>query len=891
MSGNMIHVLEKLEKARDPSEIVRLAEEALCEVSREDNPLAWASLQGSLGAALVAEARGRYTDELFARVLQAYESALTVYSPEETPEIWAQTMRNIGATHLGALQSRIGDPRTHIEAAIAAYERALELPFEKFSPEIWLRCQQEFARAWEIAASWRGPEALVRAARAYKAALRVADRKADPQIRALLKLQIADCLNETGAEEFAEEAIAACEGALEVLRREQTPREWAQAHLIRGGLYRTRRPGDREENLERAISSLDQALSVFTKDTAPEQWYRAHYSRGPAYLFRVRGERAENLELALESLRIAVAGTPRARAPDAWAALLVTLAQVYLERSAGERSENIEKAIAALESALAVLQPDPHSRPWILAGRYLGQAYLERRLGDPGENIEKARAALAAVQEALPRPDDPAAWCAAQANLAEVYRRRRRGEPQSNRAQAIACFEAALAMPPQAWGDPSSWFTAQAWRASLYLDENAETIGRPEPTGRDIPVPRQEEPTDRRNDPFAGRAQAGEALEVLRSDQQPLATDPEWHVPFLLNEEIAKLRHHFQEFLGSGAVLARTPAERSVLERSRWQLFCMALEHLQEKYAAARRTRKVLAAIAEQRQGFVLFLRGFAYRARYYEKATVNFGSGDNLRETTEKRRLVAKVSPTPVIWIANPMESGALELATAEADEERLGYRIEAGESWETDVHTLISLASAIVVHNPTPTPGVANEIRLVTELGRLEDTYFFYPEQAREVLSDGTANPLTDAVLERLRAAPPRSGVTRDDLPAPTCRWLQDARRARVAAEAAALRRWLEGLANQRAVPAIDLKLDACAFLLAHGILLEDIGELPHLLDELAQTLQSLPAGQLPEASGLARRYSRLAAELRSAWDRAPADLTELERTAEALRPEHFK
>lgn len=396
-------LLDELAHAADSRTGARLAEEALGHVQRDADPVLWASLQGALGASLVGAAGGRFTEELFTKVLAAYEAALTVYTPDETPEIWGQTWRNIGATHMGAVQSGLGDLQTMVETAIRAYQKALEVPYERHTRDIWRSAQRELGWALSAAAAWRGPSAHIESALAYASLLEHVSRETEPDTWAMLKLLYASALNESGNNDVAEDAIRASEDALLVLRIETHPLDWAEANLVRGGLYRTRRVGQRDENLERAIESLDGALRVYTYAKTPRQWLRVHYQRGPAYTFRIHGDRRTNLERALESLKIAIAATSQERFPDTWASLQVTLGQVYVERVEGDHQENLESAISTLESAIAVLSPAP-VLSWTLGNRLVGLAYLQRQRGDRQDNIERAIAALNGAVDNLNHP-------------------------------------------------------------------------------------------------------------------------------------------------------------------------------------------------------------------------------------------------------------------------------------------------------------------------------------------------------------------------------------------------------------------------------------------------------------------------------------------------------
>jgi tetratricopeptide (TPR) repeat protein len=399
-------LLDELSRAPDAKQITTLAEEAIGYVRREDDPILWANLNGAIASSLVNSVRGKYTPELLEKVLAAYERALTVYTAEKTPAIWAQTQRNLGATHFGAVESGLGDGRKHIEAAIQAYQHALEVSPDKHNPGIWLMAQNELANALVLAAQWRGPSAFIESGRAYAAVLTTVSREASPADWAMLNLQLAGSLSESGSPEYTEDAIGAAENALLEIRRETLPVNWGEANLLLGGLYRGRREGIRGDNLERSVHSLDNALSVFTASSDPQNWYRAHYHRGPAYLFRQQGDRAENLRRSLESLRIAIDATPKEQAPETWGSLQDCAGQALAE------SGEVEAAIEAFESARAVLPPDPHSISWKQANRRLGQIYLDRKSGDPSENVERAIERLTAVQESLPTPDDPRAWSA-----------------------------------------------------------------------------------------------------------------------------------------------------------------------------------------------------------------------------------------------------------------------------------------------------------------------------------------------------------------------------------------------------------------------------------------------------------------------------------------------
>jgi tetratricopeptide (TPR) repeat protein len=888
-SKDLNEMLDSLDHATDSGKIVQITEAVLVQLNRDENPKLWAILQGGLGASLMA-LTDPFTHERMERILDAYRASLSVLTPEEDLPIWRQTQRNLGATYLAAVEKRIGHPQEMIESAITAYEETVRPACGDEDAMIWLQSHRELASAYQAATQWRGPIAYVQSADALLACLSLVTRQGSAEQWAALKLMRAELLSESGLEAYVEEAIQEAKAALEVLTPDTQPQAWASAHLTLGGLYRTRPSGVREENLERATRSLDLALSIFTCETTPQEWYRAHYHRGPAYAFLVRGDRGENLERARESLQIAIDATPKEHAMEAWASLQVTLGQVYLERIEGQRQENLEAAIEVLESTLQQLPARPPSLAWLLANRFLGQAYLAREAGSLEANTLRAIEVLKAARESTPSPDDSAAWCTTNANLGIVYCRNVDGDRRQNRLRAIGCYEAALSVPPEHWPDTHAWSDIQARRLLLYTDETGETLGRRAPGSQagDAEPAAGDFPNFSHADVFDLKGQAetqSQALhKYLEGNVGPHEMDPDWHVPWLLNEQVSQLMQHFREFRNTGRVWQRSRDERAKLEQSRKRLFHLALEHLAEKHTAAYRTQSLFREVEKSGQGFILFLRGFAYRPQYYDKLSVVHGS--DVQETIEKERYAQTLAPVPLVWISNPVDSGPLEAVMAEREYgQPLSYRVEAGLGWEKDVQALIDCASYIIMYNPQVTPGVRTELGFIERLGRLQDAYFHSPEKAAEALglARDALNPLSDEALERMRQ--PTARKSSRPLPEPSCLWVQGKRRERLEHEIRGVAAWLEHLSKYRTPATVDLELDAYAYLTGMTILLEDTDRLAEALNATARTLGSFEEAMLEEAGLLADGYTRIAALIENASRKVSADLTLITRTMQVM------
>ncbi len=903
-------IIDQISPATDAKSRIELIEQALQLTIRKDNPQLWASLQGMLGASLVEAISGRLDEDLIKKILAAYEAALSVYDPELTPGTWLATLRNLGATHVLAFRDGVGDVREHVEAAIAAYEKVLstDLRDEDTLP-IWLQSQREITQMLRASVPWRGSEALLRAARACEEALQVVGRDKSPKLWAALSLDLGRCLFEVGdkSDKTAERSICACQDALRVLRVETDPIAWAIANLVLGGVYRTRRVGDRDQNLERATEYLERSLSVLAPETTPHEWYCAHYQRGPAYAYCAHGDRQQNQEKALESLEIAICGMSREQFPEAWASLQIALGDVCRQRIAGDPTDNSNRAVMAFESARNVLTLNHQSDLWIRANNSLGHAYLERRSIGVTDDVERAISILEEAQASPAAQKNVHEWCATYINLAMAYLWRTTGNAEQNRTRAIECLERTLTLPLESWRDPEEWMSCQSLRALFLLCPDSFPVARTFPDITQTEDLLITKPTDavsaqvrrdnKRSDVFNLADMAREQINSLRNDiaAGKLANDidPDWHVPYMLNEDAYLMGIEFQRFLEKKNVWRRTREERTKLERARFQLFRSIVEHLVEKYDTAQRTQSLFRGVEEGRKGFVLFLRGFAYRAHYLTGITIVSASGSDLSEKTNKIRFARLLAPVPLVWIANPIESGPFSAVEEHiydnyTKEARPDLRIEMGSNWEADIRNLISAASFIIVFNQSMTEGVVTEIMLIEELGRRKDTLFHAPDQAAVTLGVDLedCSPLTDAAVERMKVLTVDRPLRIRDLPAPTCLWVDGPRRAQLEFEITALRSWLNHVVGNATSFALDMVVDTNMSILAKTLLLERLDLIPSTLLAISEALRSLGEDHLEGAELLADGYASYTKELRCALAQCPADLTLVERTMFVLQ-----
>lgn len=839
-------IFQRLRATADPAERVELCERALLKFRRDDNPIAWGNLQAVLAASLAHAVGRQFTQVTFDKVLSAYYAALSVFTPDGTPELWADTLNNIGYTHMDAARSGLGDLQSHVEAAISVFAQVATTPAE-IEPDVRTGADYEIAAALRMAAPWRGGSALEDSARSYRRILNALTEETAPEFRASVNLEYAEVLAAMGSVGHVGEAINALERALDVFTRETDTVRWANAQLMLGELFPALPDGDRADHFERATAALDAALEVFTADAFLDEWLRAHYQRGFVLFLRSGGERDENLRRALESQNIAIAAIPRDSAPVRWARLQVMRAYTLLEWSDGDRQDHIEEAIIALEGALPLLG-DGASSGWISATRSLAVAYLEREAGDEGENIERG---IAALESSLSRDVPPAnidSWTAAQANLGRAYVRRRRGERRQNRAKAVAALEAAVSVPVDEAGPRQGWGSALAWLTLLTMrDADYDFAVRP---GQDAP-----------EDYYSEHARFTRVLEAVSAEgREPLALDTHWHVPVILEDEASFLEQKLAAFISTGKVPVRDTKERAELEVDRHSHVQVMVFHLKERRSAARRTRALFREIRDQGRPFVLYLRGFNFRAVRFAGGNRMDGTGD--LESFALTRLVASVRPMPVVWIANPVESSAFDLLGSGKQDWEFGFRVESGEEWEQHVRALISAASFVVMRNTEMTPGVVAEIELLGKLGRLTDTFFEDVEAARQAVGRADCRSLDARALTiiRFHETPRTPPMT---LPPVMCPWVGGPKRTETERTVNAFERSLRLLETADRPVLGDLMLDVSSSLLSHAVLLERDKQVRDLLGRRAALFDQMREG-FEEAAALAESCTHLASQL---------------------------
>jgi len=441
----LIEELDRLTRITDMPQRAEVCQQVLRLVSRPTNPQLWAALQDALGSSLLQNPQGdRDRDENVEAAIAAYQLALEVRTHQAMPSEWATVTMNLGIAYNNRIR---GDRAENLERAIDYYEQALQVMTHQAMPIECAKVTANLANTYSARIRDDRAENLERAIDYYEQALQVMTRQAMPSEWAITITNLGNAYSDRIRGERAEnleQAIACYEQALLIRTRQAMPSEWATVTMNLGIAYWNRIRGERSENLEQAIACYEQALLVRTRQSMPSEWAEVTMNLGSAYWNRIRGERAENLEQAIAYYEQALLVRKRQSMPSEWAEVTMNLGSAYKDRIRGERAENQEQAIVCYKQALQVLTHQAMPTRWAAVTMNLGTVYWNRIRGDRDENLEQAITCYKQALLVRTRQSMPTEWAEVTMNLGNAYKDRISGNHAENLEQAIACYEQAL---------------------------------------------------------------------------------------------------------------------------------------------------------------------------------------------------------------------------------------------------------------------------------------------------------------------------------------------------------------------------------------------------------------------------------------------------------------
>jgi tetratricopeptide (TPR) repeat protein len=195
-------------------------------ISRDQEPLAWAETQNNLGNVLAALGQQRRDAELFERAIQCFNNALEEFRQEDSPSEWAATQYNLGTANQAL--GRLLDAAKPLKIAVDAYTNALLVWTRDESPQDWMFTMHQLGDTLHAHGKLlKGNRQLQKSVVAYKNALAVLD--ADNYALELTathnnRAAVLHHLGETEENpERLEEAIRSYEKALTVSMEQQLP--------------------------------------------------------------------------------------------------------------------------------------------------------------------------------------------------------------------------------------------------------------------------------------------------------------------------------------------------------------------------------------------------------------------------------------------------------------------------------------------------------------------------------------------------------------------------------------------------------------------------------------------------------------------------------------------
>jgi tetratricopeptide (TPR) repeat protein len=229
-ADNFLFTRGNFEQHRFSSNILDYARDALeaslTDEYRNQEPLAWAETQKSLGNILAAQGQQKRDVELFEMAIQRFNNALEEFNQTKSPFDWASTQNSLG-TAKQALGRQLGNSKL-LKESIDAYTNALLGWSRKDAPEQWASTMHQLGATFHTYGSLlKGNRTFQKSVVAYKNAL--AEFDADNHA-----FELAATHNNCGAvlhnlaeseenPDRLEEAIRSYETALTVCMEQQLP--------------------------------------------------------------------------------------------------------------------------------------------------------------------------------------------------------------------------------------------------------------------------------------------------------------------------------------------------------------------------------------------------------------------------------------------------------------------------------------------------------------------------------------------------------------------------------------------------------------------------------------------------------------------------------------------
>ncbi|MCA0243450.1 MAG: helix-turn-helix transcriptional regulator [Proteobacteria bacterium] len=262
----------------------RALREALKERTQARVPLDWARSLNVLGTTLAIWARREASLARYAEAVAAYREALRAFSAAATPMDWSTTQCNLGIALSAIGEHQVGEAGiATLRESIAAFRAALSvLTVEAHAPS-WARVHHNLGGVLRFLGvrldGAAAVEHLQDAVASMRAALSVHTRDRFPMHWAAGQNDLATALLCLGERSDAATARAAFEGAVSALdsasrerTRERVPIDWATTQADRAAaLFALARHADDRDAAQEALASCQAALEILDPSLMPAE--------------------------------------------------------------------------------------------------------------------------------------------------------------------------------------------------------------------------------------------------------------------------------------------------------------------------------------------------------------------------------------------------------------------------------------------------------------------------------------------------------------------------------------------------------------------------------------------------------------------------------------------
>jgi len=220
---------------------VKAYSQAEKKVSKDTQPLAWASIQDNLAAALQAQGQMKKDAKSLREAAMIYSSVGSTLSGSVNPNEWGAAQANLGRT-LYILAGIEGKPE-YLKRAVDAYETVLKVCDKNTNPGRWAEVTNQFGVVLlAFGEETGGEDILEKAVSRFREAMKVHKRDTAPVLWAQTANNLgAACFalaKRNSQNSFLQEASNCFEGATEVYRQQGASK---QAEVIEKNLFRVKR--------------------------------------------------------------------------------------------------------------------------------------------------------------------------------------------------------------------------------------------------------------------------------------------------------------------------------------------------------------------------------------------------------------------------------------------------------------------------------------------------------------------------------------------------------------------------------------------------------------------------------------------------------------------------